>query len=151
MAESERHRCRNCKKLSERVAELEVRLAELEEKLAKATKHSGNSSKPPSSDIVNPPKKQPKKGRGKKRKQGGQPGHRRHERPAFSPEEIDHSQDYFYLDCPDCGHLLEMADALPRVIQQVEIEARPISVQEHRAQRRVGVRLLQRLSQVHAA
>ena len=133
MAETKRQGCQNCEKLSGKVAGLEARLAELEAALTKAKKHSGNSSKPPSSDIVNPPKKQPKKDRGKKRKQGGQRGHKRHERPAFNREDINHFWDYFYEDCPDCGHHLNMADAPPRLIQQVEIEEKPISVDEHRA------------------
>lgn len=42
-------RCPECERLRARVADLETRLAA-------AQKHSGNSSKPPSSDIVKPPK-----------------------------------------------------------------------------------------------
>lgn len=133
MAEPKRQGCRNCEKQARELEELRARVVALEAELAKAKKHSGNSSKPPSSDIVNPPKKQSKKGGGKKRKRGGQRGHKRNERPLFSPEEIKHFWDYFYQDCPDCGHHLDMADAPSRVIQQVEIEEQPISVEEHRA------------------
>ena len=54
------------------VKSLQARNAQLESQLAKATKNSGNSSKPPSSDIVKPPKP----GRSKSRRSiGGQPGH----------------------------------------------------------------------------
>ena len=65
-----------------RIAELEQRVAELEallqaalDKIAQLEKHSGNSSKPPSSDIVKPPRDKDR--RRKKRKIGGQQGHKR--------------------------------------------------------------------------
>ena len=69
------------------IAELRANIAELKAELAKARKDSSNSSRPPSSDIVKPPKPPPPKGQ-KKRKRGGQPGHPRHERAAFPPEEV---------------------------------------------------------------
>ena len=62
---------------------LEQRLQELEARLAKAEKNSGNSSKPPSSDIVNPRDSKLTAGKGKKRKRGAQPGHQRHTREPF--------------------------------------------------------------------
>lgn len=133
MAEPKRQGCPNCKKRARELDELRARVVALEAELAKAKKHSGNSSKPPSSDIVIPPKKQDKKGRRKKRKQGGQPGHTRHERPAFSSDEVDHVWDHTYKECPDCGHHMKLSDAPPRVTQQVEIEDKPTSVEEHRA------------------
>src|SRR5258708_7793679 len=109
---------------------LRARVAELEAQLAKARKHSGNSSKPPSSDIVKPPQPAPKDG--KKRRQGGQAGHPRHQRPAFPPEQIDQSDDYTLEQCPHCGGQLEDADVVPRVIQQVEIVETPLRIEEHR-------------------
>jgi transposase len=60
----------------------------LEAKVAKLSKNSSNSSKPPSSDDITKPKSKTKKKKGK-RKIGGQPGHERHERSQFAPEEID--------------------------------------------------------------
>jgi len=104
---------------------LRLRVAELEAQLAKAQKHSGNSSKPPSSDIVKPPKSEPK---GKKRRRGGQPGHPRHERPAFTTEQLTAPPHEYTLDhCPDCGGTLKhAAAAAPQVIQQVEIVVQPI-------------------------
>ena len=135
MAETSQAACPNCTKLAAqlasleaRFAELERRYAELEARYAKATKNSANSSKPPSSDFTVPPKKRRQPG---KRRQGGQPGHPRHEREAFSPEEIDVFQDYAYDACPDCGGDLKLADADPYVIQQVEIIERPTIVTEH--------------------
>src|SRR5262249_2323636 len=113
-----RTRCPECQRLQARIAELEAALAA-------ARKHSGNSSKPPSSDIVKPPKRGPK-GKGKKRRRGGQPGHPRHERPLFPPEQIDESHEYTLEHCPDCGGHLQDAQAAPRVIQQVEVIDKPM-------------------------
>jgi transposase len=126
-----RTRCPECEQLQARVAKLSTRLAELESQLATARKHSSNSSKPPSSDIVKPPKD----GLGrkkKKRRRGGQPGHPRHERPSFPPEQVDTTHDYVLDQCPDCGGKLQDADAAPRVLQQVEIVEKPIIIAEHR-------------------
>ena len=83
--------CPNCKRLASQVARQEAeiadlkaqlaaaleRIAQLEHQLAAARKNSSTSSKPPSSDIVKP--KKPLGKGGKKRKRGGQPGHKRHE------------------------------------------------------------------------
>src|SRR5712692_2660183 len=111
---------------------LKARVAELEAQLAAARKNSGNSSKPPSSDIVKPPKPEPKDGQ--KRRRGGQAGHPRHQRPAFAPAQIDETFDYTLEQCPDCGGALKDADAAPRVLQQVEIVEKPIRIEEHRGQ-----------------
>src|SRR5579864_7172863 len=123
--------CQGCRERDARISELERRLAALEAHLAAALKHSGNSSKPPSSDIVKPPK-DPVRGKRRKRRRGGQPGHPKHERPAFPPEQIDQTRDYLLTYCPDCGSKLEDAKAAPRVIQQVEIIDKPIRIKEHR-------------------
>src|SRR5580704_9858088 len=101
-----RTQCPHCQQLLNRIAELEAQLAA-------ARKHSGNSSKPPSSDIVKPPKPQPN-GTDQKRRRGGQPGHPPHERPAFAPEQIDQAWDYTLEHCPDCGGTLTDADTAPR-------------------------------------
>ncbi len=50
------------------------------ERIARLEKNSSNSSKPPSSDIVNP---NPPAGKGRKRKRGGQKGHKKHMRELF--------------------------------------------------------------------
>lgn len=114
--------------------ELRARVAQLEDELAKARKDSSNSSKPPSSDIVTPPKP-PKASGGGARKIGGQPGHPRHERRAFSPEEIDRTHTYALDVCPDCGGILERTDQPPHEVQQVELAAQPIRVEAHCAPR----------------
>jgi transposase len=123
--------CPTCAQLQGRLAHLSARVAELETKLAAAQKDSRTSSKPPSSDIVKPPKDGPGRKK-KKRRRGGQPGHPRHERPAFAPEQVDSTHDYVLEECPDCGGRLQDAAAAARVIQQVEIAEKPIIITEHR-------------------
>ena len=122
--------CPNCEILQRRIDALEQRLAALEVELAKAKKNSANSSKPPSSDIVKPPR--PSAGKSGTRKRGAQPGHRRHERPPFAPKEIDHAFDYRLAHCPGCGGKLRPLEVEPRTVQQVEVVAAPIEVSEHR-------------------
>ena len=73
--------------LKAQVTRLSEQVARFSEQVAKLSKNSSNSSKPPSSDIVKPPK--PASSKKTKRKIGGQPGHAKHERPPFSPEQID--------------------------------------------------------------
>jgi transposase len=119
----------------EYLAEQQKRIERLEAELAKAKKNSRNSSKPPSGDIVNPPKKKSKGKGGKKRKIGGQPGHQRHERALFSPEELDDHWIWWYDGCPCCGGKLnDIKVDEPRSIQQVELAALPpLHITQHDA------------------
>jgi transposase len=110
-------------------APLRERIASLEAELAKAKKNSSNSSKPPSSDMVKPPKAPAQ--RGKKRKRGGQLGHEQHLRSPFPPEAINRSVPYTLDCCPDCGGSLQLSRRPPDVLQQVEITATPTTVTEH--------------------
>ena len=116
--------------LKAQVAALLERIAALEAQLAAARKNSGNSSKPPSTDIAKPSR--PARDQKSKRKRGAQPGHPRHQRPPFAPEDIDETWEYSFRICPDCGGKVTPLDEPPRVLQQVEIVARPIQVTEHR-------------------
>jgi transposase len=134
-------RCPNCRRLQARVDALEAELADLKQvvarvsqQLAAARKDSSNSSKPPSSDIVKPPKPPPPEGQDR-RQPGGQPGHPKHERAAFPPASINGGFFDHHLDsCPACGQDLQPALTLaPRVVQQVDIVAVPLSIQEHRS------------------
>lgn len=114
-----------------RLAEVEARLAQVESELAKARKNSATSSKPPSSDIVKPPKKQPNTRRGK-RKRGAQPGHPRHERTPFSEEELDQAWEYRLDNCPCCHGALKDIDRPPKRLQQVDLRIVPVVIEEHR-------------------
>jgi len=125
-------RDRRIAKLEAEVTELKAQVARLVEQVAKLSKNSSNSSKPPSSDIVKPPPP-PVPGGRRKRRIGGQPGHARHQRPAFTADQIDAIRTYKLKRCPDCGSRLKPTKGKPRVIQQVEIIARPVRVTEHRA------------------
>ena len=134
-------RCPNCRRLQARVDALEAELATLKEvvarlsqQLAAARKDSSNSSKPPSSDIVKPPKPPPPQGQDRRRI-GGQPGHPKHERAAFPPESVNGGSFDHRLDsCPACGRDLHPTRTLaPRVVQQVDIRAVPLTIEEHRS------------------
>lgn len=128
--------CPNCQRLEKRLDKLEAELAKVKDDLAKARKNSSNSSKPPSSDIVNPSAKrdtgETKDAANTKRKRGGQPGHARHQRAPFQPDEIDTTWIHYYTGCPCCGGDLIGTDVPDKVLQQVEIEEVPIRVEEHR-------------------
>jgi hypothetical protein len=110
-------------------APLLERVAALEAELAKAKKNSSNSSKPPSGDLVKPPKAPRKDGQNRKR--GGQPGHEQHLRSDFPPEAIDQVVPYTLDCCPDCGGKLRPFERPAEVLQQVEITAAPTMVTEH--------------------
>jgi len=97
--EAENAGLRECNaQLAARVEELAAKNTQLVQALAAAKKHSGNSSKPPSSDIVKPPPKPSRSG--KRRKIGGQPGHPKHEHPAFTSAPIDRHILHELARCP---------------------------------------------------
>jgi transposase len=126
------HTCEHCEPLRQEVEKLKTQVATLQAELAKARKHSGNSSKPPSSDIVRPPTKNTgKPGRPPRRKRGGQPGHPRHLRTPFPETELE-VWEYRYDACPCCGGRLKDADEPPKVQQHVELAPQPVVFQEHR-------------------
>jgi len=118
--------------LSNMVQSQEEQIKILELKVAKLSKNSSNSSKPPSSDDITKPKSNKKQGEGK-RKIGGQPGHERHDRPLFAPEEIDKVHPYILFSCPDCHGEVSITDGEPRIIQQVELLEVPLIREEHRS------------------
>ena len=123
---------RRLNELEAEVATLRKRNAELEAEVARLRKNSSNSSKPPSSDIVKPPKPPAPDGQGK-RHIGGQSGHPRYERVVLPPEQIDRARVYELDRCPDCGGRLKRLPDGDRVIQQVEIVRVPVTATEHRA------------------
>ena len=132
--------CRNCARLAERVAELERQLAtalarieELEKQLASARKDSSTSSKPPSSDIVKPPRPaaQARGGRKRKRRPGGQRGHKRHERTPFQLEEVDAAWIYEWPKSSLSADWKPLDEFF--TIQQVDLVPKLFEVTEHRA------------------
>ena len=122
------------RQLRHEVDALRATVRELQEKLAALAKDSSTSSKPPSSDIVKPPKPEgPDDPTG--RRIGGQPGHPKHERAPFPPERIAGGPQTHCLElCPACGHGLQPHDGPARVAQQVDIQEVPLVIEEHRAQ-----------------
>ena len=112
------------------IAQLQERIRQLEAQLARSNKNSGNSSKPPSSDITKPP---PAGGGSSSPRQiGGQPGHPRHARKLFPPEQVDERHIHGLTQCPDCGGSdLEVLPEPAQVLQQVELLPKPLRVTEH--------------------
>src|SRR4051794_14002266 len=108
MKTNARTSCANCQRLQAQVEALQAQLdalhaevAALREQLAVAHKDSSTSSKPPSSDIVKP--KPPPRPDGAARTSGGQPGHPRHERQPFPPEQVSRFEEHSLDACPGCG------------------------------------------------
>ena len=129
---TDQHPCEQCAQLRREIEQLRARIAALEAELAQARKHSGNSSKPPSSDIVQPPRPK-KRGRPRKRRIGGQPGHPRHVRPLFGPADLDWTCEGRYDACPCCAGPLADARTPGPILQQLELQGAPISITEFRA------------------
>jgi len=114
-----------------RIAELEAEVQRLHAEVARLKKDSSTSSKPPSSDIVKPPRPVLGSGKRRKRRRGGQPGHPRHTRPLFSPEQVDHAWTYEW-PASEMGAEWEPLDEF-RILQQVELVEKLFEVTEHRA------------------
>src|SRR5271157_1935765 len=128
--------CANCQRLRAHGDALQRQLdasraeaATLREQLAAARKDSSTSSKPPSSDIVKP--KLPPLPDGSPRTIGGQPGHPKHERPLFPPEQVSHFEEHTLEACPDCGGPLRGNGNCAKVVQQIDIAAPPLLIEQH--------------------
>lgn len=115
---------------AEQLKQQAARIAELELALALARKDSSTSSKPPSSDIVQPKAKTPKKGRRKTRK-GGQPGHTQQLRQPMPPERINEIQQH-HLPEEEIQRLNLTPTGEVEIIQHIELPESPIHVTEHR-------------------
>ena len=117
-----------------KLLELDARVDELNDRIDKLSKNSSNSSKPPSSDIVKN-KKQTRASRRrekKRRAKGGQPGHTRHERELFLPDEVNNLIPHELSSCPDCGGVLEKReDVPPRIVEQVKFIENPLEITHH--------------------
>ena len=129
-ADNARVRAENAQ-LHAEVAKLTEQVAKLTEQVARLSKNSSNSAKPPSSDIVKPPKPQPPKG---PRRQGGQPGHPGVHRPPFRPEQIDRVEQLRPSACPH-GHqgpLVPIGE--PKIQQVAELPDKPLEIIEYHLQ-----------------
>lgn len=84
------------------------KIAELEARIYKTPQ---NSSLPPSTQHphAKPPTKKPKS----KNKRGGQPGHKKHERPLIPPDQCDDVQSLKPIACRRCGTKLSGRDPQP--------------------------------------
>jgi len=106
------------------------RIEQLEEEVARLKKDSHNSSKPPSSDIVKPAKVTRKFVR--RRKRGGQLGHRKFTRQPFEPEQVDETIEY-ELKAKDTEGLEPLDEWF--VIQQIVLPKKMYKVIEHKARK----------------
>jgi transposase len=129
--------CPNCERLQAQVDALggqvdalQAVVAQLQEQLACARKDSSTSAKPPSSDIVKPPKPSSATGQ-TPRRIGGQPGHPKHERAAFPPEQITLLAEHLLHGCPDCGGPLRRNGDFARVVQQVDVQPPVLTIEQH--------------------
>jgi transposase len=86
----------------------EGRIAELEARLGKTPQ---NSSLPPSTQHphAKPPQKKPKS----KKRRGGQPGHKKHERPLVPTDQCDEVHSLKPSECRRCGQKLRGNDPDP--------------------------------------
>jgi transposase len=133
MADQAATSCPECQQLRQQLADLRTLVAQLQEQLAVARKDSSTSSKPPSSDLVHPPKPPLANDQGQRRR-GGQPGHPRCQRPLVPPELLYDSQDHHLEICPCCGRPLHPTALAPRVVQHIELTTQPlVTVTEHRS------------------
>lgn len=107
--------------------ELRERQQHLEERL---NQNSKNSSRPPAKDDLG--FKSPKKPTQSKRKRGGQPGHRGHQRFLYEPEDCRLVQDCKPAVCNCCGSALVGEDEAPYRHQVVEIPPVVPEVREYR-------------------
>src|SRR3954453_15068253 len=122
--------CPGCQRLQEEIQSLRAAVAQLQEQLAAARKDSPTSSNPPSSDIVRPA--QPSTGPGAApRRRGGQPGHAKHERAPFPPEQVTLFAEHPLPTCPCCGGPPRRNGGLARVVQQVDFQQPPLTVEQH--------------------
>lgn len=111
----------------------ERRITDLESKVQKLTPQ--NSSLPPSTQHphAKPSKSKPKSKT--KRKRGGQPGHRRHQRPLLPQEQCDQVIALHPNACRRCGEKLSGKDPHPlrhQVWEIPEIKPQVTEYQQHR-------------------
>ena len=92
---------------------------------------TSNSSKPPSSDIVDP---QPGRKKKKKRKIGGKKGHQKHTRQPFAADEIDRTVVHKLPAKEVRRRGLVPLDETEPALQQIDLPEQLFDVIEHRVQ-----------------
>ena len=113
------------------IEELRELVLQLRDKISRLEKNSSNSSKPPSSDIVDP---QPGRKKKKKRKIGGQKGHKKHTRQPFSDDEIDRIVIHKLPDDEVRRRGLIPLDETEPALQQIDLPEQLYDVIQHRVQ-----------------
>ena len=114
-----------------RIEQQDKRIAELEEQLGRTSR---NSSKPPSSGHPHG-KNTPHSAGKNKRKPGGQPGHKKHQRALVPVEQVDDLHTLKPPACRGCGHVLTGDDPDPlrhQVWELPEIKPTITEYQRHR-------------------
>ena len=119
------------RQLTEENKQLREYIKLLEENIIRLERNSSNSSKPPSSDIINPNPANKKK---KKRKRGGQPGHKKHTRKLFTDEQIDKTIIHKLPDKEIRRRSLTPLNETESALQQVELPKKLYNVIDHRVQ-----------------
>ncbi len=105
--------------LLQRIKELEARIG----------LNSSNSSIPPSKNPPGTPPPPEKRPTGRKR--GGQPGHKKHERALYPPEQVNTVTEVKPCDCRRCGRALFGTDANPHRHQVVDVPRSLATVVEY--------------------
>ena len=113
-----------------RLEEQAARIAELELALAQAKKDSSTSSKPPSSDLVQPRPKNKKPGRRQKPRRGAQRGHEQHLRQPLPPDRVDEIVEYG-IDDNEVKRLGLRPTGDFETIQHIELPKMPVQVTEY--------------------
>ena len=121
------------KKIAEQakeIAALKEQVAELVEKLSQ---NSSNSHKPPSSDPPGNRKQRHARDKQKRRKRGGQKGHKGSRRELLPPEQVDKFVDHFPHECESCWKSLpEVHDPHATRYQHTEVPPIRPHTTEHR-------------------
>lgn len=122
-----------------KLLEYDAENKQFKRRIAQLEKNSTNSSKPPSSDNSQDKDPKPKtesSDNQKKRKPGGQPGHKGSNRELISVEKVDDLIHYYAEQCENCGKALpqdETADVVGEPFRWQVAEIEPIKpiITEH--------------------
>jgi transposase len=114
----------------QRLQALQQQVNDLQHRL---NQNSTNSSRPPSSDPPHVKRPPPKPTSGRKR--GGQPGHKRQQRPLVPPDQVKQVIPLKPPACRRCGHDLQGEDPQPRRHQVAEIPPIQPDVTEYQLHR----------------